>query len=197
MSGASVETKTRKRGYYQICHWHLFVVQPTVSHFTRFACRILSWHLALRARCSAVYGEITANEVLSAKNILAEMLTGSNNAVLRAMIRKHLIVGCDEFIGGAVRPIVKAAIGNTMDIMRDEAVDSIMSDLSETMAHAEKYTQKALDMQNTLTTRMSALPSRQFERLLHPVFEEDEWKLVLMGGVLGVFIGAIQAYFIN
>jgi len=28
--------------------------------------------------------------------------------------------------------------------------------------------------------------------LLHPVFEEDEWKLVLMGGVLGVIIGFAQ-----
>ena len=153
--------------------------------------------LKRQKQISEVYGEITANEVLSAKNILKEMLTGSNNGTLREMIRRHLVIGCDEFIGTAVRPVVRAAIGDTMDTMRDEAIDSIMADLGSTMEHAEGYTQEALDMQNTLSSRMSALPSRQFERLLHPVFEEDEWKLVLMGGVLGVVIGALQAYFIN
>lgn len=29
---------------------------------------------------------------------------------------------------------------------------------------------------------------------LHPVFEEDEWKLVLLGGALGLLIGLCQAY---
>ena len=134
---------------------------------------------------------------MSAKNILKEMLEGNNNLVLRSMIRRHLVTGCDEFVGSAVRPVVRAAIGPTMDLMRDEAVDSIMSDLASTMSRGESYVQEALDMQTTLTTRMRGLSSRQFERLLHPVFEEDEWKLVLMGGVLGVVIGALQAYFIN
>ena len=32
-----------------------------------------------------------------------------------------------------------------------------------------------------------------FERLLHPVFESNEWKLILMGGVLGFMIGELHA----
>ncbi|GMI32403.1 hypothetical protein TrRE_jg4312 [Triparma retinervis] len=52
-------------------------------------------------------------------------------------------------------------------------------------------------IKRTMSERMGALPAKQFERLLHPVFEEDEWKLIVMGGVLGVAIGALQAYFIN
>ena len=72
-----------------------------------------------------------------------------------------------------------------------------MESLPETMRQVEEYTQTALDMENTMGTRMAALPCGEFERLLHPVFEEDEWKLVLMGGVLGVVIGAVQAFFIN
>ena len=57
--------------------------------------------------------------------------------------------------------------------------------------------EEALDMERTLTTRMQALPCRDFEGLLHPVFQEDEWKLVLMGGALGLLIGLVQAFFIN
>ncbi|GMI17493.1 hypothetical protein TrLO_g6034 [Triparma laevis f. longispina] len=146
---------------------------------------------------SAVYGKITATEVLSARNIIKEMLHGPNSPTLKSLIRRHLEVGCDEFIGSAVRPLITAAIGDVVIKMRTEAVDTIMGSLDETMSVTENYLQEALDMEHTMSTRMGELPSAQFERLLHPVFEEDEWKLVVMGGVLGVVIGAVQAFFIN
>jgi hypothetical protein len=38
---------------------------------------------------------------------------------------------------------------------------------------------------------MSALSSAEFEGLLHPVFEEDEWKLILLGCAAGSMAGAI------
>ena len=147
-----------------------------------------------------VYGNITANEVLSAKNIIKEMLTGPNCQKLigpEGIIRRHLEKGCDDFIGGSMRPLVRAAIGETMDKMKAEAVTALMTDLATTMKAAETYTQEALDMENTMVNKMVLLSSHDFERLLHPVFEEDEWKLIVMGGVLGVLIGALQAYFIN
>ena len=31
-----------------------------------------------------------------------------------------------------------------------------------------------------------SLPSAEFEGVLHPVFEEDEWKLIAVGGLLGI-----------
>jgi ElaB/YqjD/DUF883 family membrane-anchored ribosome-binding protein len=33
--------------------------------------------------------------------------------------------------------------------------------------------------------------------MLHPVFQEDEWKLIAVGGALGLAIGFLQAYVIN
>jgi len=155
--------------------------------------------LQRQAEISAVYGAITAKEVLSSKNIIREMLEGPNSDKLKAMIRRHLEDGCDEFMAFlGPKKVIELAIGtDVVASMKEEAVSSIMDSLPETMKHVEAYTQTALDMENTMGTRMAALPCREFERLLHPVFEEDEWKLVLMGGVLGVVIGAVQAFFIN
>jgi len=36
------------------------------------------------------------------------------------------------------------------------------------------------------------LPPEQFERVLHPAFEEDEIQLILLGGLLGMVVGALQ-----
>ena len=41
---------------------------------------------------------------------------------------------------------------------------------------------------------MCLLSSAEFERLLHPVFEEDEFKLIIIGGLLGVAVGFGQYY---
>lgn len=54
------------------------------------------------------------------------------------------------------------------------------------------YVDKTLALQTTLRTQMEKLPSAKFERVLHPIFEEDELTLILAGGFLGFLAGLIQ-----
>ena len=44
---------------------------------------------------------------------------------------------------------------------------------------------------------MGSLPPADFEGLLHPVFQEDEFKLIILGGILGVLVGFAQYYGID
>jgi uncharacterized membrane protein YheB (UPF0754 family) len=69
-----------------------------------------------------------------------------------------------------------------------------MEGLPQALSHIQHYTDSALNVKNLLREKMSNLPPSEFEGLLHPVFQEDEWKLVLMGGGLGVIIGITQIY---
>lgn len=39
---------------------------------------------------------------------------------------------------------------------------------------------------------MEVMPTRKFERVLHPIFEEDELTLIIAGAVLGFLAGLIQ-----
>lgn len=41
---------------------------------------------------------------------------------------------------------------------------------------------------------MQGLSPAEFEGVLHPVFEEDEWKLILVGAALGAAVGVFQLY---
>jgi|EP00970_Alexandrium_tamarense_P003291 uncharacterized membrane protein YheB (UPF0754 family) len=54
------------------------------------------------------------------------------------------------------------------------------------------YVDEALEIEQTLRARMMAMTSAQFERVLHPIFEEDELTLILAGGGLGFLAGLIQ-----
>ena len=40
------------------------------------------------------------------------------------------------------------------------------------------------------------LRSDEFGGVLRPVFQKDEWKLILAGGVIGTIIGALQVVFL-
>jgi len=51
-------------------------------------------------------------------------------------------------------------------------------------------------MQKTITEAMKKLSSQEFEAVLHPVFQEDELKLILVGAALGLGVGVFQLYFI-
>jgi len=47
-----------------------------------------------------------------------------------------------------------------------------------------------------LRKRMEGLPPEEFQDLLRPCFQEDEWKLVLTGAVLGFLAGLGQLVFV-
>ena len=79
----------------------------------------------------------------------------------------------------------------------EAAADAVCDDFSEVMEAAEAYVEKAMELRATLSQRMAALPPEIFEELLHGVFRDDEWKLWLVGGVLGAAIGVAQTYLLG
>ena len=75
---------------------------------------------------------------------------------------------------------------------KSDAARRLLRELPGCLQATYAYTEEAMDIERTLSTRMSALPHSRFERLLHPAFEEDEWKLIGVGGLLGLFVGVFQ-----
>ncbi len=59
-----------------------------------------------------------------------------------------------------------------------------------------EYSERAMAMESVLCAKLQALPPSEFEGVLHPVFEEDEWKLIAVGGLLGLFVGVFQAVYV-
>lgn len=54
------------------------------------------------------------------------------------------------------------------------------------------YMNSALGLESSLRQKMEQMTSAQFERVLHPIFEEDELTLILAGAALGFAAGLIQ-----
>lgn len=102
----------------------------------------------------------------------------------------------DEYVG-FTKPLVTFSIGTKryLDI-KNMAVDSIMEHIPDAVKHIQAYTEEAMDVNATLREKMTHLTPEQFEGMLRPAFEADEWQLVALGAVLGGLVGWAQLVFV-
>jgi hypothetical protein len=59
-------------------------------------------------------------------------------------------------------------------------------------APSASYVAGALGVEASVREALEALPGAKFERVLHPVFEQDEATLILVGCLLGGAVGLAQ-----
>lgn len=144
-----------------------------------------------------VYGKMVATDVLNARNIIEAILKGPSSDRLFELVYDNVQTAVNA--GAAVTErIINLSLGEeTYANIKDDVTNHIVEKFPESLRQIEDYATIAMDLEVTLREKMRELSSEQFESLLHPIFEEDEWKLVLMGGVLGMIIGLLQAYCIN
>ena len=69
----------------------------------------------------------------------------------------------------------------------------LASELPQAAQQLYQLTDESLQLQPLMREKMRQLSSQEFERVLHPVFEEDEMTLILIGTGLGGLAGFLQA----
>ena len=150
--------------------------------------------LKRQSEVAAGYAHMTTTKVISTPKMLRELVRGRSSDKLLAIVHRHVMACVDEQ-AGHVRPLAELVIGSEEYERIKRAIGNrVVESIEEMMGHAEGYFDEALDLERTLHVKMSALPPDEFESILRPVFSEDEWKLIALGGILGVFIGFFQMY---
>ena len=77
--------------------------------------------------------------------------------------------------------------------MKRTITAKVMARMPETMTYIEDYARESMDVRTLLIDKMQALDELQFEALIRPAFEQDEWILITVGALLGFTMGEIQA----
>nr|WP_219632978.1 DUF445 domain-containing protein [Haloechinothrix aidingensis] len=145
-----------------------------------------------RHQVAADYGDMIASRIITVPNILETILRGPKSDRLFDMIQREVQRTVDGQ-AGAVKPVVAFGVGTRrFQDMKRAAAAKAMDRLPETVHHAEDYAVGALDVRNTIVERMRGLGPMQFEALLRPAFRQDEWKLIMVGAVIGGLVGELQ-----
>lgn len=141
---------------------------------------------------SADYGALIADEILTPSNMMEEIINGRLSDNLINLVTRHVKNAVDEQ-AGVTKPFVVLAVGGeAYKGMKSAAVATFVANIPDALNHIEGYAQDAMDVKNTIIDRMKQLTSEEFESLIRPAFEEDEWMLITTGAVLGFAAGVAQ-----
>lgn len=158
---------------------------------------VFTWQglfLKRRREVSIEYGRLITSEIVTPRKIFDAVLRGPLSDRLLHMVQKQVQKVIDEQ-SGVAKPFVVFAVGSgKYQEMKRVAAASLMQRLPDAMVHVEAYTAEAMDLERTLATKMTELTPEEFEALLHPAFEQDEWMLIAVGATLGFLVGEIQVF---
>lgn len=156
---------------------------------------LFEWHglfLKRRAEVSEAYADLIATEIITPRNVIEAILRGPLSDKVLALIQRQV----DAELARQTRvakPLVVLAVGSRRyQEMKLGISDRIMRRLPETMRYVESYAADAMDIRNLLVTKMKELDAEEFEGLLRPAFQQDEWILIATGAVLGGVLGELQ-----
>ena len=169
--------------------------------------KIQGLFLKRQREVSVDFAAMLTKQIMNAEHILAAMYRGPSSDRLFIKITKHLQEACDRFAGyDKFKPLIEFALGtDKYNQAKQEVIDGLFSCLElkcaekvmEVQKKLEQYTDEAMDVERLLRVKMAALTPQQFEGVLHPVFEQDEIKLIMIGAVLGLLVGLFQVYVIG
>ncbi len=149
--------------------------------------------LRRRKEVAAEYGALIAEEIITPRKVIEAILNGPLSDRVFAMITRQVQVALDRSTGIA-KPLVVLSVGTARyQQMKQSIAAKVMERLPETMTHLETYARDSMDVRGLLVEKMQQLDERQFEALIRPAFEQDEWILITVGALLGCFMGEAQA----
>lgn len=169
--------------------------------------KIQGLFLQRQREVSVEFAAFITKKILTAEHILESMYRGPSSDKVFIKVTKHLQDACDRFAGyEKFKPLIEYALGtDKFNQAKQEIIDGLFNclelkckkEILNVQKKLEQYTDEAMDIERLLRTKMAQLTSRQFEGVLHPVFEQDEIKLIMIGAMLGLLVGLFQVYVIK
>ncbi len=146
---------------------------------------------------AAVWCEIVTREIVNVRSIIHAMLNGPKSANTQALIKKHIEPLVHEAIDPLLRVPTRLTVGNkSIEEMMNRVGEKSIEVSAEPFDDWHFNRERAEIVERLLRERMEDLPSDQFQDLLRPCFQEDEFLLILVGAVLGFLAGLGQLFFV-
>ena len=155
--------------------------------------------LKRQREASEKMAELICKNVVDSRAMLNYMLRSPNSTGVDKVLgiyRNHVNRAVDKSMGIAknVAMVAPTMLGTHIDEMKQDVIDFSLELLPQHSQAIEEYMDSAMKVQETLTWRLTRISPDEFESIVHPIFQDDEWILLLVGGILGVIIGLLQAY---
>ena len=137
---------------------------------------------------SEEFSRVFTEDILTAQEVVHTMIHGVRKERTLALLRTHVSEIMESKV--VVQVITQAAMGpEGYADLKDAALATAIQYTEEIAENSQFNKDQALAVQNMLHERIASQPPREFQDLIRPIFHQDEWILVAIGGALGALIG--------
>ncbi|MEM9069339.1 MAG: DUF445 family protein [Myxococcota bacterium] len=143
---------------------------------------------------SSEFSKLTAGKVLNADNITKTITEGPTAKKIFELVEARLNEVIDKHLQ---HPMAAMLVPEPeREPLREELLQRIREELPKEGGLLHTFSGKAVDIRHELNHRMEQLPPEEFEGVLRPAFQQDEWKLILAGAALGLVAGVLQLVYL-
>ena len=141
---------------------------------------------------SDVFARVVPEDLITLKSIMTEMMYGGKKDKTRRLVKRHINQIMETPL---VRTSLQLSLGpkeyaKLKTDLIDRSIEITMVPVCDPAFNASRA-QKIYQM---FRERILELTPREFQNLLRPAFQEDEWILILLGGVTGFIAGTIHLF---
>jgi uncharacterized membrane protein YheB (UPF0754 family) len=140
------------------------------------------------------FGRIVATRVLNADNIVRTVMEGDGATRMNEIVEHRV----GELIAKyEAHPMAKLVLPkDKRPALRAEVLERIKAEWPKPGGFFHTFAGESVDLHGELERRMKALDRESYEGVLRPAFQQDEWKLIAAGAVLGTAAGFLQLVYI-
>ncbi len=141
---------------------------------------------------SDVFASVVTEDLITLKSIMTEMMYGGKKDKTRRIVKRHINEIMETPL---VRTSLQLSLGpkeyaKLKTDLIDRSIEITMVPVCDPAFNASRA-QKIYQM---FRDRIRELTPKEFQNLLRPAFQEDEWILILLGGVTGFIAGLIHLF---
>jgi uncharacterized membrane protein YheB (UPF0754 family) len=144
-----------------------------------------------------VYSRNIADDIITIANMGEEILNGPSSDRTRRLMESHLRAALDDTLGPARTAAYVAGAGRQYAAIRESVAAEAVDLGAAPLADPEFNRRQAVNVKNLLTERIRTMEYDDFADMLRSAIKDDEWVLILHGGVLGLFAGMVHVTLFN
>jgi len=153
--------------------------------------RLQGLFLQRQKQVAATWSRLVAAELLTVEKVANAMVNGPHAYRTRAIILRHMRPAMER--AGVFRMLTQFTMGADGYVALKDALNEKAIQLSTEPFRDPGFNQDRADVVAELIyERMAALPPKDFQDVLRPAFQEEEWQLVVIGGMVGALAGLLQ-----
>ncbi|MGB5311606.1 MAG: hypothetical protein WBN38_06005 [Polyangiales bacterium] len=140
------------------------------------------------------FGRIVATRVLNADNIVRTVMEGDGAARMNEIVEHRVGELITKY---EAHPMAKLVVPEEQrPALRAEVLERIKTEWPKPGGFFHTFAGESVDLNGELERRMKALDRESYEGVLRPAFQQDEWKLIAAGAILGTVAGVLQLVYI-